>query len=361
MKTPFSLFWATLICVHPLPAAEPVLANDPAPSAVPVGLEVKLGRVIIPDIQLTQVTLQESLDFLAKRANDLGKDAGKVSFVLEDPDGVLKSRQVTWLKLRNVPGKAALQYVLTICGAKARYDAHAIVISPQKPPVEGGLPPDRFQRLASAAGKNRESQLSHIIVPVVDFQGVTLQEGLEFLEFRAKGLEKDARVANFVVEDQTLLTRQVKSLQMKNVPVTAALLYMLQQCGAEARYDDSAIVVIPSRPATTDTRTERERTIEAVAVQSREAQLSKIRIPKIHLQDAPLEESIAFLAARISEATGGKTTVNFVVQDPGDLLKSRRVASLKLNDVPAREAIAYVLQQCNAKARYDEHAIVISP
>jgi hypothetical protein len=51
---------------------------------------------------------------------------------------------------------------------------------------------------------------------------------------------------------------------------------------------------------------------------------------------------------------------NFILQDPKNALAEAKI-TLVLKNTPARGVLQYLLAQANAKARYDEHAIVIMP
>jgi len=99
------------------------------------GREMKFGGVVIEKIQLDKATVQESLDYLASLVNKESKDQVSANFILDDPKNTLTNKEVT-LKLNKVPAKAILQYILTQADAKARFDEHAIVVSPRG----GGTP-----------------------------------------------------------------------------------------------------------------------------------------------------------------------------------------------------------------------------
>lgn len=92
------------------------------------GRASKFGAVVIPSIQLDGATLGESLTVLGKMVSRESKDQVTPNFVTEDPESKLASKTIN-LKLNNIPAKAALEYILTQAGAKARYDEHAIVVS----------------------------------------------------------------------------------------------------------------------------------------------------------------------------------------------------------------------------------------
>ncbi|MGC4013033.1 MAG: tetratricopeptide repeat protein [Luteolibacter sp.] len=101
-----------------------------ASSIASKGRENKFGGVMIEKIQLDKATLQESLDYLASLVSKASKDQVASNFILEDPKNALGTKEVT-LKLNNVPAKAVLQYILTQVDGRARFDEHAIVVSPR--------------------------------------------------------------------------------------------------------------------------------------------------------------------------------------------------------------------------------------
>jgi hypothetical protein len=92
------------------------------------GRAAKFGAVMVPSIQLDGATLEESLTVLGKMVARESKDQVTPNFVTDDPQSKLASKTIS-LKLNNIPAKAALEYILTQVGAKARFDEHAIVVS----------------------------------------------------------------------------------------------------------------------------------------------------------------------------------------------------------------------------------------
>lgn len=94
------------------------------------GREAKFGAVTVAKLQLEGASLQEALDVIAKQVDEGSKKQVAANFVIQDEKGVLATKQIS-LKLTSIPAKAALEYVLTQAGAKARFDEHAIVIVPR--------------------------------------------------------------------------------------------------------------------------------------------------------------------------------------------------------------------------------------
>lgn len=94
------------------------------------GREAKFGAVTIPVFQLDGASLQEALDALSLIIEKQSKDTVTPNFVIEDPKGLLASRKIS-LNLKNMPSKAVMKYVMDAASAKARYDEHAVVVSPK--------------------------------------------------------------------------------------------------------------------------------------------------------------------------------------------------------------------------------------
>jgi tetratricopeptide (TPR) repeat protein len=98
----------------------------------------------------------------------------------------------------------------------------------------------------------------------------------------------------------------------------------------------------------------------AIAAKGREAKFNKVIIPVIQFEDATLQESIDALSAFITKESKGELAANFLIQDPQKKLAAAKI-TLNLKNLPASAVIKYILTQANAKARYDEHAVVIEP
>jgi hypothetical protein len=98
----------------------------------------------------------------------------------------------------------------------------------------------------------------------------------------------------------------------------------------------------------------------AVAARGREAKFGAVMIPAFQMDSAKLAESLDALAKMVETGSKGGVATNFVVQDPKKLLSDKTI-SLNLKNTPAQAVLKYVLEQAGGKARFDEHAIVVSP
>lgn len=98
----------------------------------------------------------------------------------------------------------------------------------------------------------------------------------------------------------------------------------------------------------------------SIAAKGREAKFGAVIIPVFQLDNATLKESLEAFSVIIEKQSKDEVTPNFVIEDPQNLLAERRI-SLNLKSMPAQAVMKYLLDQTGAKARYDEHAVVIAP
>ncbi len=98
----------------------------------------------------------------------------------------------------------------------------------------------------------------------------------------------------------------------------------------------------------------------AMAARGREAKFGAVMVPEFKLDQAPFKESLDALQLIIEKQSKGEVAPNFIVQDPKAVLSAAKI-TLVLKNAPAKAVLQYVLDQAGAKARHDEHAIVITP
>lgn len=98
----------------------------------------------------------------------------------------------------------------------------------------------------------------------------------------------------------------------------------------------------------------------SISARGRELKFGAVTVPEFKLADATLQDSLDALTIIVDRESKNSVAPNFVVQDPKNQLSSARL-NLNLKALPAKAVLKYVLDQANAKARFDEHAIVIEP
>lgn len=98
----------------------------------------------------------------------------------------------------------------------------------------------------------------------------------------------------------------------------------------------------------------------AIAAKGREAKFGAVLVPEFKVEEASLKECLDALEIIVSKQSKEEVSPNFIVQDNKDQLSAAKI-SLNLKNIPASGVLRYLLEQSGAKARYDEHAIVIAP
>jgi len=98
----------------------------------------------------------------------------------------------------------------------------------------------------------------------------------------------------------------------------------------------------------------------ALAAKGREAKFAAVMIPELKLDQAPFKDSLEALQVIVEKQSKGEVAPNFIVQDPKEILSAAKI-TLVLKNTPAKAVLQYILDQAGAKARHDEHAIVITP
>ncbi|HEY8962591.1 MAG TPA: tetratricopeptide repeat protein [Luteolibacter sp.] len=105
---------------------------------------------------------------------------------------------------------------------------------------------------------------------------------------------------------------------------------------------------------------ELQRNAGRIAAKGREGKLSSVIIPSLEFRAADLNDALTALGQMVEKESKGAVTLNFIVDDPGAKLAPQKV-TLQLKNIPAKSALDYLLTQVGAKARFDEHAVVITP
>ena len=83
-------------------------------------------------------------------------------------------------------------------------------------------------------------------IPVIDFHEATLQEVLEHLNEETQKITDKKFNPNFILQDPKGLIKEKEiTLSMKNIPLSAALKYVLEMTGATARFDEHGTVIRP--------------------------------------------------------------------------------------------------------------------
>jgi len=128
--------------------------------------------------------------------------------------------------------------------------------------------------------------------------------------------------------------------------------------GAKAAYTQ----VLQIDPANANARyllTQLSTNSGAMGGRARQKTLSEIVIPQVDFENVPFSEAVEALGVMTEKASGEKKFApNFMIQDTTGKLGGQTL-SLKVKNVPAEAVLKMMLDQVGAKAKYDEHAVVI--
>lgn len=97
-----------------------------------------------------------------------------------------------------------------------------------------------------------------------------------------------------------------------------------------------------------------------ISIKGRELKFGAVMIPEFKLDEALLQESLDALQIIVERESKNQVTPNFIIQDPKKQLAEVKI-SLNLKKLPASAVLRYLMEQSGATARFDEHAIVITP
>lgn len=97
----------------------------------------------------------------------------------------------------------------------------------------------------------------------------------------------------------------------------------------------------------------------SIKADATEAKIGAVVIPVYQIEDATVSEAIELLSIAMDKATDGKIAPNFIIEDPKEKLANTQI-SMQLKNIPVKAVLEYIHSQANTRARYDEHAVVIS-
>jgi len=97
-----------------------------------------------------------------------------------------------------------------------------------------------------------------------------------------------------------------------------------------------------------------------IGAEGREKRFAGVLIPEYKVDEASLADALGALSTLVDTASEQQVAANFIIQDPAGKLAERKI-TLVMKGTPASGILRYVLEMAGAKARFDEHAIVIMP
>ncbi len=175
----------------------------------------KLKAILAIGLSMTTCALADEFKDKAKKINALYK-SGIASLKAGDP---IKAKSAFEALLKLQPNHGHARYQLT-----------------QLPAITAKV------KLAK-----RKKLFTTTRLKEVHFNKATFEEALQALDALSSKATNEEFTPNFVVQDPTgKLTKKTVNLKLNNIPISAALKYILDSAGATARYDEYATVIRPT-------------------------------------------------------------------------------------------------------------------
>lgn len=207
-----------------------------------------------------------------------------------------------------------------------------------------------------------EAKARKIVFPSIVFQNASLQEAVDFLRIKSKEYDAEKKGINVVINVPQEALNVTLSLNVNDVPLSAALSYVAQLSSLKLVFNESACVLEPiGAKAAVSMGTGASSPME-VTVASKSAE--KIIIPHLEFAEATVSEAVEFLRAMSLRHDPEKKGVNLILKrskawdEPGS---AEPVLSLSLREVPLTEALRYVAELANLKLSAQADAYLLSP
>lgn len=337
-----------------------------------------------PKIDFADASLPDAAAFLAKASRDLTPDKSGINIILKT---VSIAPKPVSLRLANIPAPEAIRYCADAAGYSVRWSGNAAILTDDK---TAPLPTVAF----NAGGAGLAQRAMKTILPRIDFKDATTREALDFLAKKARqpapnesklniilntaavarpaaaqqgasgipGLPGAVKIAGLdeppatpppappKVED--LAARRL-SFEVTNTPLPEVVRIVALLADATVRWDTHAVII---GPAGTEARPSVVNTV-AIKGQVIMEKLSAIEIPKVDFQSATMSECASFLSRKLKELDTEGKGVNLLASGTA----ANALLTLKLESIPAMEALRYMAELSGTDLRIEHNAIVFQP
>lgn len=184
----------------------------------------------------------------------------------------------------------------------------------------------------------------------VEISETTFAEALDYFRTRSRELDPTSVGANIIVAAGVDTEREV-SLHLSDASVGTALVCLVDHAEFDYTLESHAFVVRPA--GTGKLATKRSKSAAAPSLHATRAR--QLLIEQIEFNEAPLGDVLQFVAAKSRENGQG---INIVLNHTVD---SEIPVTLKLNNIPAAQVLAYIAEITGMEIRDEPWAIFIDP
>jgi len=348
-------------------------------------IEKVLRTTILPAVEFRDTTLNDALQFLRSKAEDLNRDEElPFTFVVHPEAADALDSKIT-LRLSNVPIGEALRYVTSLAQVKFAVTPGSVVIRPlgfdsaehytnvyEVPPTafrtEAGFA-DAKEVLKSAgivfgdgAAAVHKPETSRLIVKNTQAQMELVEAWIESLENATPG-DGDPSDQWFRAYLAMKKGEEVES----NGDYTLALNYfeqaqdVLDNVAATSPKFHPEIVRFRQNILADKIATLRKKRESKAGVGDLGDLLKRTVFPSVNFSDTTLKDALSFLKSQTGELNDDdEIPLAFVVDSEAvDALDTK--ITLRLTNVPLREVLRYVTSLAQVKYVIEAHAILIKP
>jgi hypothetical protein len=215
-------------------------------------------------------------------------------------------------------------------------------------------------------------KLNAIIIPVIYFEDVAIEEALDFIRMRARDCdvtEKDptrkgisfhttrppaAQAGGPAVEGNG--EERINHLQLRNVSMLSALKYTCLLSNLSFSVTERGIVITPKMQGAKEPVIP----INQVARQELINRLNTITIPQVDFTNVSIDEAIAFLRNKLHEQEPQKIEINFVIGPPvGD--KKHVIEKLQMKETTISKFLKSICEAAHYDITIDDAAVILMP
>ncbi len=341
----------------------------------------KAAGIRYPKIDFADVSLKDAAAFLSQASRDLTPDKNGINIILKTVS--MEPKPVS-LRLANIPAPEAIQYCAEAAGYSVRWTGNAAILSDDK---TAPLPNVAFH----AGGAGLAQRAAKTVLPRIAFKEASTREVLEFLAEKTRqpapnetklniilntaaaarppaptqaipGLASTVKIAGLdeppavppptPVQGEELAARRL-SFEMTGTTLPEVVRIVALLANATVRWDTHAVIV---GPAGTETRPSVVNTV-AIKGQVIMEKLSTIEIPKMDFQAATMSECANFLSRKLKELDTEGKGVNLLASGSA----ANAMLTLKLDSIPALEALRYMAELSGTDLRIEHNAIIFQP
>ena len=223
-----------------------------------------------------------------------------------------------------------------------------------------GLPAGAFTLVQPCQGEPAATpetpvtrQLRDIIIPMIAFESITLEEACDFFQFRSGELAADKKGLKIEIEAMEKSPPKIDSLRLIGVPIGVVLAYVAEKTHTRLVVAADRVRFMAVKPGDAGGGKAADfANVKAAPVSDPKT----IVIPSVIFEDITLEEAVDFVRLRSCEldpaGQRGINIVSFV-----DAAKAKRIGDLRMKDVTVKALLEAIAEATGTKVVFGTHAV----